>query len=166
MCLERATEGNLVLRHGRKRDGRRAYRGFDSNAVPAANAGRANARRGDKLTEKEKADKEVIDAAIERLKAELQRRTDERIANGDVVMLPPVIVGLPEAVEDEKARKIAQLRAKGEERAVAWGHSVGGEEPITAIITGVPRAGRDDYPGAIERLIAKPATFYDPGRVH
>jgi hypothetical protein len=76
----------------------------------------------------DKDNKEIIDAAIEQLKAELQRRTDERIANGDVVMLPPVIVGLPEAVEDEKARKIAQLRAKGEKRAVAWGHAAEGQE--------------------------------------
>ena len=107
----------------------------------------------------EKDKKEIIDAAIEQLKAELQRRTDERIANGDVIMLPPVVVGLPEAVEAEKARKIAQLRAKGDKRAVAWGHSVEGQEPITAIITGVPRAGRDDYPGAIERLMGAPTTW-------
>src|SRR5262245_24282978 len=108
--------------------------------------------------------KEVIDAAIETLKAELQRRADERIANGEVVMLPPVVVGVPEAVEAEKARKVAQLRAKGEKRAVAWGHSVDGQEPVAVIITGVPRAGRDDYPDALARLIGKPATFYEPGR--
>ena len=106
----------------------------------------------------DKPDKQVIDAAIEQLKAELQRRTDEKIANGDVVVLPPVVVGVAEAVEAEKARKIAELRAKGEKRAVVW--------QSEAIITGVPRAGRDDYPGALERLAAIAPTFYDPGRIH
>jgi|SRR5215831_8930447 len=111
------------------------------------------------------ADKEIIDAAIERLKAELLRRTEEKIANGEVVCVPPVVVGVPEAVEAAQARKLAELRATGERRAVAWGHSLGDEGPVSAIITAVPRAGRDDYPEAITRLCEKRLDHFDPKRV-
>jgi len=47
-----------------------------------------------------------------------------------------------------------------------FGEKVGDEEPISAIITGVPRAGRDDYPDAIARPSAKPLDYFDPKRVH
>ena len=60
---------------------------------------------------------------------------------------------------------IVGLRASGEKRPVAWGQSPEGEEPVSAIITGVLRAGRDDYPEAIARLCEKRLDYFDPKRV-
>jgi hypothetical protein len=92
---------------------------------------------------------------IEQLKAEQKRRLDEKVANGEVALVTfdwPVVVGCPEsadaAIEQAKAQKIVELRAAGDQRPVhfEWPSFVPpGQEPdpISVIVTGVPRAGRD-----------------------
>jgi hypothetical protein len=94
----------------------------------------------------------IIDAAIEEIRAQKQRRIDERVENGEIVRVPfgPVVVGTPEAAAETinraKAHKIAELRAAGETREIVFGAPPlmeGETEPISVIVTGVPRAGRD-----------------------
>jgi hypothetical protein len=95
-------------------------------------------------------EKQKLAAALEQLEIEKQRRLDERVERGEVVrvMLDPVVVGHPDtaaaAIEQAKADKLAALRAAGEKREVIFAPTLmeGETEPITAIVTGVPRAGR------------------------
>jgi hypothetical protein len=57
---------------------------------------------------------------------EQRRREDERVAAGQAVRLPLYLVGeqdIAEAIEGAKARKLAELRAVGDQRALnCWGH--------------------------------------------
>jgi hypothetical protein len=89
-------------------------------------------------------------AAIERLEAEKRRRQDEKVAKGEAVrvqFIPPVV--RPDEVADaviekEKGRQIAELRERGETREIFFD-----DDPVTAIITGVPRCpdrGKDWAP--------------------
>jgi hypothetical protein len=84
------------------------------------------------LTEKEA-------AALERLEAEKNRRIEDKIQSGAAVRVPlPIVAGAPEFADADKARKLKleQLRRNGEAREVFFDE--------VRIITGVPRAGRDD----------------------
>jgi hypothetical protein len=83
-------------------------------------------------------DKEA--AALERLEAEKERRISEKIEKGEAVRMPVLVVGTPEDIDTVRAATLAALRAAGEKREVV--PSVGNE--IGVIITGVPRAGRDN----------------------
>src|SRR5262249_6236439 len=82
-------------------------------------------------------DKETIDAAIKRLEAERLRRVEEKIANDKAVLVPPRILGAP---EPERPRT---KDAKGREIYHGTRTKEGEIEFIDAIITGVPRMGRD-----------------------
>jgi hypothetical protein len=88
----------------------------------------------------------IAAAAIAKLEAEKQRRTDEKIAKGEAVRvsLGAVVIGVagPERaasmLKNARAKKIAELRAAGERREVVF------DDVVTTIITGVPRCGRDE----------------------
>jgi hypothetical protein len=84
-----------------------------------------------RLTEKEA-------AALERLEAEKKRRIEDKIQSGAAVRVPlQIVVGARESVDVVKARKLKleQLRRNGETREVFFDE--------TALITGVPRPGRE-----------------------
>src|SRR5262249_49109941 len=70
---------------------------------------------------------------------------NEKIEKGEAIRLLPVIVGHPCSAEAEKQRRIAALRAAGETREIIFGEqpTEDGSAPIGAIVTGVPRPGRD-----------------------
>jgi hypothetical protein len=97
-------------------------------------------------------DKETIDAAIKRLEAERLRRVEEKIANDKAVLVPPRILGAPEPsrprTKDAKGREIYHGTRTKE----------GEIEFIDAIITGVPRMGRDvpDEPRATPSKASHP----------
>jgi len=59
-----------------------------------------------------------LQAALEQLESERQRRIDERIEKGEVVRVLPVVVGLPDGIEAAKAAEVAKLQAAGETREV------------------------------------------------
>jgi hypothetical protein len=90
-------------------------------------------------------DPDKLEAALAQLEAEKQRRIDEKVERGEAVRLaaPVVIVGVPQPtaglMERAKAKKIAELRAAGEKREIHFD-----ADTPTVIVTGVPRAGRDD----------------------
>jgi hypothetical protein len=96
-------------------------------------------------------EKQSLDDAIERLEAEHRRRIDEKVERGEAVRvtLDPVVVGLPDSAAGyiawQRKDKLAELRAAGEKREVIfeWLNTDASGEPIEAIITGVPRRGRD-----------------------
>jgi hypothetical protein len=98
------------------------------------------------LTEKEQ-------AALEQFEAEYSRRIDEKVEKGIAIRVPPtvVIMGVADDVdariEDAKTWTIAQLKAAGETREIYFE-----DDAIEVIITGVPRAGRDNE-AAVERLV-------------
>jgi hypothetical protein len=82
-------------------------------------------------------EKQKLAAALEQLEAEQRRRDDERVAAGAAIRAPLYIVphgeqNVADATEEAKARKLAELRAIGDQRAVLF------EEPFL-IHTGVPR---------------------------
>jgi hypothetical protein len=91
-------------------------------------------------------DPEKLAAAIQELESERQRRIDDKIERGEAVRvtLPPVVLGasdsLAAAIERQKARKLAELRAAGEKREVVFAAAADDDgDPIAAIVTGVPR---------------------------
>jgi hypothetical protein len=90
-------------------------------------------------------DPDKLEAALAQLEAEKQRRIDEKVEKGEAVRLPApvVIVGAPQPtaglMERAQAEKIAELQAAGEKREIHFD----ADTPIV-IVTGVPRAGRDD----------------------
>jgi len=65
----------------------------------------------------------IVAAAISKLEAEKQRRLDEKIAKGEAIRVPPLIVGEPEQVEVARAARLAALRAAVETREVAPGRA-------------------------------------------
>jgi hypothetical protein len=90
---------------------------------------------------------ENIAAALSELEAEKQRRIDEKVEKGEAVRVPAlsIVVGASEEVGAAIKDKLAALRAAGETREIYF------EEP-SVIVTGVPRAGRDDeYSAALAR---------------
>ena len=90
-------------------------------------------------------DPKKLEAALEQLEAEKQRRIDEKVEKGEAVRVPSpvVVVGVEQLtdalIERAKEDKLAELRAAGEKREVYFG----ADKPAV-IVTGVPRAGRDD----------------------
>jgi hypothetical protein len=99
-------------------------------------------------------------AVLAQLEAERARRSDEKIERGEAVRGPVVVVGLdhPAAIERERNRITAELRAAGEQREIVWSgqRDPGGKEGITVIATGVPRPGRDEeYASLLARELAE-----------
>jgi hypothetical protein len=87
----------------------------------------------------------VLAAAIAKLEAEKQSRIEEKIAKGEAVRVPPIVVGAPGSVNAEKARMLTELREAGETREIIFGFKpADGSDAKGVIITGVPRSGRDD----------------------
>jgi hypothetical protein len=84
-----------------------------------------------------------LQAALEQLESEQRRRIDERIAKGEAVRVPPVVVGVPGAIDAERARRLAELHAAGETREIVFGHKADDGSVVDVIVTGVPRAARD-----------------------
>jgi hypothetical protein len=90
-------------------------------------------------------DKSTIEAALQQVRAERKRREDERVEKGEAVRVPlsPAVVGVPEGVDaalaDMKARKVAEMREKGDLREAVFES----EHGIDVIMTGVPRHDRD-----------------------
>jgi hypothetical protein len=79
-------------------------------------------------------EKQSLDDAIERLEAEHRRRIDEKVERGEAIRAErPIVVG----VADPKKDYAAVYRD-------ADGREVYPAEPFAVIVTGVPRAGRDD----------------------
>jgi hypothetical protein len=87
-------------------------------------------------------DESIRAAAIERLTAHKERLIAEKIEKGLAVVVSPLVVGFPACEGAEKARRQAELRAAGETREVIFGGV--GSDAVEVILTGVPRAGRDD----------------------
>src|SRR5262249_49420376 len=85
-----------------------------------------------------------IKPALEQVEAEKRHRLNEKIARGEAVRVPPIVVGHACRAGSEKARRIAALRAAGEKREVIFEDlTEDGSVPISGIATGVPRAARD-----------------------
>jgi hypothetical protein len=105
--------------------------------------------------------KSVLAAAIAKLEAEKQSRIEEKIAKGEAVRVPPIVVGSPGSVNAEKARRLAELRGAGETREVIFGfRPIDGSGAIEVIVTGVPRRGRDvDIPATEAPKPVKVADF-------
>jgi hypothetical protein len=87
---------------------------------------------------------EKLDALVEELEAERQRRIDEKVVKGEAIRVPAlsIVVGTPAAanaaIENTRARMRAADREAGRKvREVYF------EEPAV-LVTGVPRPGRDD----------------------
>jgi len=75
----------------------------------------------------------LLRASIEKLTAEKRRRIEEKIEKGLAVRRGPIVVGVPDPEFDYSAVTI-------DER----GREVYPPEDCAVIVTGVPRAGRDD----------------------
>ena len=83
-------------------------------------------------------DHNKLDAALERLEAERERRLAEKIDAGEIIEVPLWIVAGSQAgacaqVEQAKADKLAELRAAGETREVVF--------EVTTVATGVCKHG-------------------------
>jgi hypothetical protein len=81
-----------------------------------------------------------LDAALERLQAEQSRRLQAKTEAGELVTVPLCVTvssasKAPVAVEQAQTRKLAELRAAGEEREVRFDTWV--------VFTGVPAPGED-----------------------
>jgi hypothetical protein len=78
--------------------------------------------------------KSASGALIQELEIEAERRRQERVAKGEFVQGPAIVVGFPGSVERAKANAIMALREQGEKREIIFDD---------VIITGVPRHWRD-----------------------
>ena len=83
-------------------------------------------------------DHNKLDAALERLEAERERRLAEKIEAGEIIEVPLWVVAGSQAgacaqVEQAKADKLAELRAAGETREVVF--------EVTTVATGVCKHG-------------------------
>ena len=78
-----------------------------------------------------------LSAALEQLEAERNRRIDEKVAQGKAVYGDPVVVGYSGAHAANEVRRDAQGRE-------IYPRPLENGERIAVVITGVPRAGRDD----------------------
>ena len=88
-------------------------------------------------------DHNKLDAALERLEAERERRLAEKIEAGEIIEVPLWVVAGSQAgaraqVEQAKADKLAELRAAGETREVVF--------DVTTVATGVVRPGEATGP--------------------
>jgi len=96
-------------------------------------------------------DLEKIKAGREQLEIELQQRRAGRVQAGEAVAIDAVaVVGVREAADAAKAKKLAEMKEAGDARELLFvGQRTKEDEPVydtepLVIITGVPRAGRDD----------------------
>jgi hypothetical protein len=85
-------------------------------------------------------DPDKLDAALERLEAEQSRRLQAKTEAGELVTVPLCVAvstasNASDALEQAQARKLAELRAAGEERAVRFDTWV--------VFTGVAAPGED-----------------------
>jgi hypothetical protein len=83
-------------------------------------------------------DHNKLDAALERLEAERERRLAERIEAGQIVSVPLCVVAGSESearaqVEEAKASALAELRAAGDQREVVF--------DVVLVVTGVVKHG-------------------------
>src|SRR5262249_33168007 len=78
-----------------------------------------------------------LSAALEQLEAERNRRIDEKVAQGKAVYGDAVVVGYSGAYTANEVRRDAQGRE-------IYPRPLENGERISMVITGVPRAGRDD----------------------
>jgi hypothetical protein len=93
-----------------------------------------------------------LDRVLAALQAEAERRQSAKVAAGECVE-HLIVVGHVDAIPKAEKRETAELRATGEKRAIVFSH----------LITGVPRPGRDDLPGLIERWpTSRPDLKLDP----
>ena len=88
----------------------------------------------------------LLRASIEKLTAEKLRRIEEKIAKGLAVRRGPIVVGVPDPEVDYSA---VYLDDKGRE--------VYPPEDCAVIVTGVPRAGRDEQ--ALANLLKRRIEF-------
>jgi hypothetical protein len=112
-------------------------------------------------------DPDKLSAALVLLETERQRRLDEKVAAGDVLCAPPVVVGDPTSIADAKAAKVSELRKAGETREIVFGQPLydpDGQEVdrIAVIATGVPRTGRDKLPDDYVPWKPDPSKRYTP----
>jgi hypothetical protein len=87
---------------------------------------------------------------LQRLEEERERRILERVAAGQAVFIPPLVVG----VEPDVPVVEGQRDASGREMYYGTVKRDGTVDRTDTIITGVPRAGRDNE-DAVERLVAR-----------
>jgi hypothetical protein len=81
-----------------------------------------------------------LEAALDQLQAEKERRLQARVEAGELVTVPLCVAvssasKAPAAVEQAQARKLAELRTAGEEREVRFDTWV--------VVSGVPARGED-----------------------
>ena len=88
--------------------------------------------------------------ALARLEEEKERRILEKVAAGQAVFIPPIVVG----VEPDAPVTEGQRDASGRELYYGTVKRDGTVDRTDTIITGVPRAGRDAE-DAVERLVAR-----------
>ena len=88
--------------------------------------------------------------ALARLEEEKERRILEKVAAGQAVFIPPIVVG----VEPDAPVTEGQRDASGREMYYGTVKRDGMVDRTDTIITGVPRAGRDAE-DAVERLVAR-----------
>jgi hypothetical protein len=84
---------------------------------------------------------EAMRALVAELEAEAARRRAERVAKGEFVRGPLIVVGHQGSVQRAKANAIMALRERGETREIIFDHPT----EICMMVTGVPRPGRDDH---------------------
>ena len=87
---------------------------------------------------------------LQRLEEERERRILEKVAAGQAVFIPPIVVG----VEPDAPVTEGQRDASGREMYYGTVKHDGTVDRTDTIITGVPRAGRDAE-DAVERLVAR-----------
>ena len=87
---------------------------------------------------------------LQRLEEERERRILEKVAAGQAVFIPPIVVG----VESADPVTEGQRDASGREMYYGTVMRDGTVDRTDTIITGVPRAGRDAE-DAVERLVAR-----------
>ena len=87
---------------------------------------------------------------LQRLEEERERRILEKVAAGQAVFIPPIVVG----VEPDAPVTEGQRDASGREMYYGTVKRDGAVDRTDTIITGVPRAGRDAE-DAVERLVAR-----------
>jgi hypothetical protein len=99
---------------------------------------------------------ETLRALLEEYEAEAKRRLEDKIAKGDFVAGPFIVVGHPDCIERAKAAAITALRQRGEQREIVWGAS----DVPDIFVTGVPRPNRDEgvdpWPVSIPENTFKP----------
>jgi hypothetical protein len=95
-------------------------------------------------------DSRTLKMALEKLEADRERIIQEKVERGEAVREPVIVAGVSEAAETAMVNILARLRQAGETREVIFGDGSLWEDGrlvrqgFEAIITGVPRSGRDD----------------------